>query len=579
MKKVIFVFVLFFLLWPNSKVSGGIHESLKIRIATKHLLKCQYSKAKQSLENPTTAKEKGLYACIIGNDSTKLRKFCFTSFDCNKANVLVQESLTELKGVADSDSMSARILGSLYYFGIGVKKDITKAVQYYSQAAKQKEPVSMGNLGFFYWNGIGTDVNQEEGRKWLLRAAGRGNTVAMCELGNIYRQKGNFSKAEHYYSKAAKLGNREAVFMVAVSRINRSGKLSQHKTVQNRINKNIEPSRICHENAKFIKLAKQAAQSGYVPAMLFLAQYFKEKPTKSFFWYKKAAQSGLAKPLLCLAVYYEIGLGVNEDKGLSDRYCKKAYAAAKKQNNTNVLEAIEEFRNIDKEREREDVVDCQGTGFLFSKSGYVATNYHIVKNRTDITVSFPKNDLEFSAQILLKDSNNDLVILELKDFDYKTLYGSSIPYTLEHSRNITPGEKVFTLGYPMGSVLGTSVKLSTGIISSISGIQDNASMFQISNPIQPGNSGGPLFDQKGDVIGIVVSSLNAAAFFLYTGNIPQNVNFAVKSDYLINLVSMLPDGEGILARKNQLSGQEVKKQASVLIPYIVSISAKKNSEN
>ena len=71
----------------------------------------------------------------------------------------------------------------------------------------------------------------------------------------------------------------------------------------------------------------------------------------------------------------------------------------------------------------------------------------------------------------------------------------------------------------------------------------NPRLFQISNPLQPGNSGGPLFNFKGELVGVVVSSLNAKAFYDNLGIVPQNVNFAIKNSYMKNMLEMLPEGE------------------------------------
>ena len=98
-------------------------------------------------------------------------------------------------------------------------------------------------------------------------------------------------------------------------------------------------------------------------------------------------------------------------------------------------------------------------------------------------------------------------------------------------------------------------------------------LFQISNPLQPGNSGGPLFNQKGELIGIVVSSLNAKYFYENIGVIPQNVNFAIKSTYLQYLISMIPEGDEILKRKSLIKQDKMEEQIEQLNPYIVQVKS------
>jgi serine protease Do len=114
-------------------------------------------------------------------------------------------------------------------------------------------------------------------------------------------------------------------------------------------------------------------------------------------------------------------------------------------------------------------------------------------------------------------------------------------------RTVKDGDKVFTIGYPLTSELGKRARVSEGIVNSTVGVEDDPRMLQISVPIQPGNSGGPLFNNLGQVIGVVTSTINNAYLILQKGTFPQNVNFAMKINYLNNLVSLLP-GDTNLAR-------------------------------
>ena len=213
----------------------------------------------------------------------------------------------------------------------------------------------------------------------------------------------------------------------------------------------------------------------------------------------------------------------------------------------------------------------QGTGFLFAKSGLVATNYHIVSEREKIQVFFPEANVSFGAKVELKDISNDLVVLRLKDFSYEKVFSQEIPYAIRRSDAVQIGEKVFTLGFPLGEILGKSAKFSDGTISSLTGVLGTANMFQINNPLQPGNSGGPLFDQDGNVIGIILATLDAKFFYERLDTVPQNVNFAIKSDYLVSLISLLPEGSSILSRKGSLQDKPQQDQIKTLMPYIITV--------
>lgn len=215
-----------------------------------------------------------------------------------------------------------------------------------------------------------------------------------------------------------------------------------------------------------------------------------------------------------------------------------------------------------------------GSGFMFSESGFIATNYHVIKDKSNIDIILPKYDKTLKAIIVLKDISNDLAILKITNFNYSELFSYPIPFSFGHPNEVKIGQEVFTLGFPLGEILGKSAKLSTGTINSLYGIQDDPRLFQISNPIQPGNSGGPLFNKNGELLGIVVYSLNAKYFYESANIIPQNVNFAIKSDYLLNLVSMLPEYNEIKNRQNKLIDKNLETQIELLVPFIVNIKAK-----
>jgi S1-C subfamily serine protease len=104
------------------------------------------------------------------------------------------------------------------------------------------------------------------------------------------------------------------------------------------------------------------------------------------------------------------------------------------------------------------------------------------------------------------------------------------------SRRLREGSKVFTFGHPNPSIQGLDPVYTSGDISKLSGIKDDPRTFQISVPIQPGNSGGALIDEHGNVVGVVVARLNALKLLATTGNLPQNVNYAVKSTRLLSLL-------------------------------------------
>jgi serine protease Do len=213
-----------------------------------------------------------------------------------------------------------------------------------------------------------------------------------------------------------------------------------------------------------------------------------------------------------------------------------------------------------------------GTGFIISETGLVATNYHVVDKANEIDIALPSSNKVLRASIQVKDVKNDLCILKIENFNFYDYFSKKIPFKINNSENIKIGQDVFTLGYPLGQIMGTKSRLSSGKINSLFGIQDDPRLFQISNPLQPGNSGGPLFDSNGQIIGIVVSSLNAKFFYENLGIIPQNVNFAIKASYLDNLIKMIPIYSGT-NDSQRLKNLKLEYQIELINPYIVQVIA------
>ncbi|MFZ2541390.1 MAG: trypsin-like peptidase domain-containing protein [Gallionella sp.] len=146
-------------------------------------------------------------------------------------------------------------------------------------------------------------------------------------------------------------------------------------------------------------------------------------------------------------------------------------------------------------------------------------------------------------------------------------------YSLTTGYALMGSSIVFTLGYPLGDLLGGPPKYSGGSVTSLFGIKEDPRTLQIDNPVQPGNSGAPLFDTEGRIIGIVVSTLNAKFIFEEVGAIPQNVNFAIKIEYLLNLIELLPESQEILKRgiRSDNSQLSLEQQIDLLIPSIVRV--------
>ena len=199
-------------------------------------------------------------------------------------------------------------------------------------------------------------------------------------------------------------------------------------------------------------------------------------------------------------------------------------------------------RNADKNTGKS--VGKTGTGFVISASGHILTNNHVVDGCTDIRGNLngqPQTEL----RVVSSDTQNDLALLQGPATSFKE-------YAKLRDRSVHSGDSVVAIGYPLHWLLSSDFTVTTGIVSSLSGILNDTRYLQISAAVQPGNSGGPLFDTNGLVVGVVSEKLNALEVARYTGgNIPENINFAIKTgmirDFLDNSVvpyeTAAPGGE------------------------------------
>lgn len=188
-----------------------------------------------------------------------------------------------------------------------------------------------------------------------------------------------------------------------------------------------------------------------------------------------------------------------------------------------------------------------GTGFAIA-DGYLVTNYHVTCGAKSINIRGVNGDdhKTYKGFVVASDKQNDLAIIRIVDKSFNGF--EDIPYCIGKAIP-EMGDNIFVLGYPLTTTMGNNVKLTDGIISSETGFKGSNTMYQISAPVQPGNSGGPLFDEDGNVIGVVCAKHADA----------ENVNYAVKISYLFNLISQ-SNLDIKVAKKNNLPPGKMSKK-------------------
>lgn len=206
-----------------------------------------------------------------------------------------------------------------------------------------------------------------------------------------------------------------------------------------------------------------------------------------------------------------------------------------------------------------------GSGIIISKSGHIVTNNHVIEGASEIEVEFIQGGevKKYNAEIIQVDKVNDLAIIKIFDINFNGV--SPLPYNFK-SRSSDVGTKVYAYGYPLAlTLMGKEIKITDGIISSKSGLDGDITTYQISATIQPGNSGGPLFDDKGNLIGINSSGLARLG--------SETTGYSIKSNYVLNLIDVLPNSID-LPNSNKLESLPLTEQIKEIAKFVVLVKVK-----
>lgn len=294
-------------------------------------------------------------------------------------------------------------------------------------------------------------------------------------------------------------------------------------------------------------------------------------------WYRRAAGQNHAMGIYSVGSIYLQGLGVPKDPAEAVKWFRRSanLGLPEAQNQLGImcaqgqgtgLDAVEAFQwfyisarqgflpardNVEKQalrissaekeraqREGDEFLKMHqtghkgtGTGFFITADGFILTCYHVVVNSVRLTVRAGGESYE--AELVKTDDVNDLALLKVK--------GEFHPLPLASSRDTRLGEGVFTIGFPNTHLQGVSPKLTDGTINSLTGELDCPRYLQINAAAQPGNSGGPLVNLSGNVVGVFARSLGLMRTAELTGGaIPQGVNYAIKSSYALAFLESVP---------------------------------------
>jgi len=417
-------------------------------------------------------------------------------------------TFNETKVRAEHGDVKAQcFLGESYHFGVGVAKDEVEAVKWWHKAAEQGNATAQFDLGHCYAAGNGVTSDMVEAIKWWRKAAEQGNVKAQYFLGLVYRAgKGtprNYEEAAKWHQKAAEQGLADA--QIELGKLYSSG-----LGVPQNYQKAAEMFRMAAEQGN-------AAAQGVLGYCYWVGQGVPKDFTEAYKWFNLASAQGdeKAKGSLSTIEREMTPEQIAEAQRLAHGFKpRKETPGSSPDNSTSPDGRI-----------------ATGTGFFITDDGYLISNYHVVKDAAKVHLVTDAGTI--SAKVVQVDTANDFALLKAE--------GRFAPLPITSSRSVKLGGTVATVGFPNIGMQGFAPKFARGEIAALSGAGDDARYFQISVPVQPGNSGGALVDEHGNVVGVVSAKLDAAAALAASGQLPENVNYAVKSSFLLSFLESVPE--------------------------------------
>jgi uncharacterized protein len=272
-------------------------------------------------------------------------------------------------------------------------------------------------------------------------------------------------------------------------------------------------------------------------------------------WYRLAAEQGLEYARNNLSVLQqEMAKSKNTPTATAKRssppspsaaeieneQLRKENARLKKQNQSKPKQVAKKTP----EPTPETKTSTSGSGFFISKLGHVITNQHVVDNCKSVTVG-DNAKKQVTADVIETDRRNDLALLKISSLKMASVETKSLIQKLGikivplasdgllRSEDVDAGEDVLVAGYPYGEMFGDDINVTKGIVSGNRGLGGDVGQFQIDAAVQPGNSGGPIYDGNGNIVGVVVAQLNKRKFEKMVGSLPENVNFSIEASTMI----------------------------------------------
>jgi TPR repeat protein/V8-like Glu-specific endopeptidase len=420
-----------------------------------------------------------------------------------------------IKTAADKGfPFSQRVLANLYRNGNGVSKDFFKAFFYYKAAADAGDVGAQNQTGLAYRNGEGVTKDYKKALEYFKKSAHLGDADGLFYIGYAYSMgqgvEKNAKLAIEFYEKSAKNGSNQALSNIGWMYLG------------NGMEKNY-PVAAGFFRRSLTNTSSQANLGWMYSNGSGVPQNF----SRAHMWYNLAAAAGNEfaiknKPVLERRMLPQQLAQAQE----MARICQES----RFQNCGEPVQVRTGNVSASKDNTSQGNISQKstGSGFYINSDGYIITNQHVVNECRTISIRKDQSSV-IPASLIIGSKDDDLAVLKV-DLKPKSFA------KFRHNQKLSQGETVIAYGFPLSGLLSSTGNVTTGLVTSLTGLRDNIRQFQISAAVQPGNSGGPLVDESGLVIGVVVAKLNALLISKITDDIPQNINFAIRSSYATNLL-------------------------------------------
>lgn len=411
----------------------------------------------------------------------------------------------------NQNAVSQYMLATMYEAGKGVTVDIGNALKFYGESASQGYAPAQNDLGVIFQNGQGVPRNYAIAFKLISAAANQGLVIAQTNLCRNYIYGYGTSRdmiqAYKWCNLAASQGDQDASKeldalqnQMSQRQIALAQKLSIEWVAQPSSAADIQNSNEDqhHQHGQFSEKVK-AAQTLLISV-----------------GYNIGVADGVLGPRTVHAILdFEAKHGLTQDGQVSDALIALLAQADSQRKGSNRIGAVS-----NRLAHKLHLV-ATGTGFYVTSSGYMITNAHVVNGCAEMRFSYEGGTQ--TPTIMATDKIDDLALLKASNPQEK--------YAIfRDGAGITAGDSITVLGYPLPGILSGELTVTNGLINALGGVEGRVTQFQFSAPIQPGNSGGPILDSHGHLVGITEAKLGDIWSAQATGNIPENVNFGINEN-------------------------------------------------